>query len=392
MTPRFALSRYLTGAALARTGDEMSGPALLLLGVAATGSVIAGATVVAALTAACAVGGPLVGLALDRSARPGRLLAVILVLYAAGLMAVAAALGQALLPAAGVALALGLLGPALSGGWTAQLPGLLPRPRLPRATPLDAMTFSAASLVGPALAGVVAAWAGALTGVAVAALLIALAAGPALTLRRPTRAAPDTPALRQLAGGLGILVRNRALLRVTAVTSVSLAGTAMLVVSTPVLGAAFLGSAESGALLLSGMAVCSLLANLALARRPLALTPDTLVLVCVLIQATGLALACAVPHLPVLLAALALTGAVEGPQLTALFSVRHREAPEHVRAQVFTLGASLKISAFAVGAAVAGPLADVSALSCVAAAAGVQLLAALVHAALTRPAARPTRR
>ncbi|MYS72024.1 MFS transporter, partial [Streptomyces sp. SID5926] len=42
---------------------------------------------------------------------------------------------------------------------------------------------------------------------------------------------------------------------------------------------------------------------------------------------------------------------------TALFAVRHREAPEHLRGQVFTTGASLKITAFALGVAVAGPLA-----------------------------------
>lgn len=384
MISRSPLRRYLAGAALARTGDEMSGPALLLLGVAGTGAVATGSGVVAALTAACAVGGPLVGLALDRSARPGRLLAMILVCYAVGLAVVAALLGHALLPAVGLALALGLLGPALSGGWTAQLPALVPGSHMFRATALDAMTFSTASLVGPALAGLVAATAGALASVVVAAVFIALAAGAALSLRAPARSVSSAPALRQLARGVRVLVRNRALFRVTAVTSVSLAGTAMLVVCVPVLGVGFLGGAENGAFLLSGMAVCSLLTNVVLARRPLPLGADTLVLVCVLVQACGLALACVASSLPVLLVAVALVGAVEGPQLTALFSVRHREAPERVRAQVFTVGASLKISAFALGAAVAGPLADLSAGLCLAVAAAVQLLAALVHA-VVRP-------
>ncbi|MFD2350895.1 hypothetical protein ACFSTC_18520 [Nonomuraea ferruginea] len=50
----------------------------------------------------------------------------------------------------------------------------------------------------------------------------------------------------------------------------------------------------------------------------------------------------------------------EGPQLTALFAVRHREAPERVRGQVFTTGASLKITSFAAGSALAGPLVALS--------------------------------
>ncbi|MFH8595207.1 hypothetical protein [Streptomyces rimosus] len=55
-----------------------------------------------------------------------------------------------------VALGAGLLGPALSGSWTAQLPRVAPPGLLPRVTALDAMTFNAASLAGPALAGLVA--------------------------------------------------------------------------------------------------------------------------------------------------------------------------------------------------------------------------------------------
>jgi hypothetical protein len=55
--------------------------------------------------------------------------------------------------------------------------------------------------------------------------------------------------------------------------------------------------------------------------------------------------------------ALVVTGIGQGPQLVALFAVRHREAPENLRGQIFTTGASLKITGFAVGAAIAGPVA-----------------------------------
>lgn len=48
------------------------------------------------------------------------------------------------------------------------------------------------------------------------------------------------------------------------------------------------------------------------------------------------------------------------PRTASLISdlaIRHREAPQRMRGQIFTTGASLKITGFALGAAVAGPLA-----------------------------------
>lgn len=388
MSQSFGLRRYLVGAAVARTGDEMSGPALLLLGVAVTGSVSAGAALLAGLTAAAAVGGPLVGVALDRSPRPGRLLAAALAVYAAGLAGVAVGVGRApLVVVVGAALLIGLLGPALSGGWTSQLPRVAGRRRLARGNAWDAMTFGAAALLGPALAGTVAAVAGAGAAVATAVVLLALALPVAWTL--PGRASPreHDPVPSDLLAGFRAVCAGPDLRRATVVTSVSLAGTGMLVVSTPVLGSSLLGGEERGALLLSAMAVCSLAANLLLARRPVPTRADTVVLLCVLVQGAGAALAAAASSPAALVAALALVGAAEGPQLTSLFAVRHREAPERLRSQVFTTGASVKISAFALGAAVGGPLADVSATVCLATAAGAQVLAALLY-----PLSGPRRR
>src|ERR671923_287803 len=51
------LRRYLAGAASARAGDEMSGPALLLLGLAVTGRPGTGAELLASVTIAAAAGG-----------------------------------------------------------------------------------------------------------------------------------------------------------------------------------------------------------------------------------------------------------------------------------------------------------------------------------------------
>ncbi|WP_414937275.1 hypothetical protein [Amycolatopsis sp. cmx-11-51] len=50
------------------------------------------------------------------------------------------------------------------------------------------------------------------------------------------------------------------------------------------------------------------------------------------------------PDVVTLTAAALLAGFAEGPQLSALFAIRHREAPAEVRAQVFATAASVKIT------------------------------------------------
>ncbi|MGW2848546.1 hypothetical protein [Streptomyces sp. NPDC001274] len=130
----------------------------------------------------------------------------------------------------------------------------------------------------------------------------------------------------------------------------------MLAVCTAPLGEQVLGGAGRGALLLALAAVSGLGANAVLARFPHRAGPATVLAAGALAQAVALALAASLQPAPLIVAALVL-GAGEGPQLTALFAVRHREAPERLRGQIFTTGASLKITGFALGAAAAGPLA-----------------------------------
>ena len=131
----------------------MTGPALLLLGFAVTGRPGTGSALLAGLTVAAAVGGPVFGVLLDRSPRPDRVLTATLSAYALGIIAVAAAVGRLPVPLVILmALAAGLFNPAVAGGWTSQLPRIVSGSVLGRGFALDAMTYSAASLAGPALA------------------------------------------------------------------------------------------------------------------------------------------------------------------------------------------------------------------------------------------------
>src|ERR1700750_1520962 len=112
------LRRYLAGVAAARAGDEMSGPALLLLGFAVTGRPETGSGLLASLTIAGAAGGPLFGALLDRSRSPDRLLAWTLAGYALGIVAVQTAVGRLPMPAlAAIALLAGVFKPAVTRWW-----------------------------------------------------------------------------------------------------------------------------------------------------------------------------------------------------------------------------------------------------------------------------------
>jgi MFS family permease len=373
---------YLGGAAAARAGDEMSGPAVLLLGLAVAGRPAAGSELLAAVIIAAAVGGPVFGALLDRSRRPDRVLAATLAAYALGIFAVGAAAGR--LPTQAVvaiALAAGLFNPSVAGGWTSQLPRIVTGRELDRGSALDAMTYSTASLAGPALAALIAAGAGARAAVMTAAALVALAVPGACSLPRyiPARARPAGPAPHlQMAAGFAAIVARRPLLRATLTSVVSYVGIGMLIVCCPVLGAQRLGTPARGALLISAIAAASLITNAILARRPWRGEPDSRVLASTLVIGASMAAAAIAPGW-LTLPAVALGGAGEGPQLTALFAVRHREAPDHMRGQIYTTAASLKIAGMAAGAAVAGPLAGRSVTACLLVAAAIELCAAAAY-------------
>ncbi|MGH3178381.1 MAG: MFS transporter, partial [Streptosporangiaceae bacterium] len=293
-----------------------------------------------------------------------------------------------------IALLAGLFNPAVTGGWTAQLPRVVTRRELDRGSALDALTFSAASLAGPALAAGVAAGIGARAAVLTAATLVALAVPSACSLSRyrPPAAVGTgqrrVALRRQMAAGFAVIVARRPLLRATVTSVVSYAGIGMLLVCCPLLGAQRLGDPARGAVLITATAVASLTANAILARRPRRRRPsqprrrrpDTWVLVSTLVIGVNMA-AAALARGWLTLAAVALVGAGEGPQLTALFAVRHRETPAHIRGQVYTTAASLKIAGLAAGAALAGPLAGWSVTGCLLIAAGTELCAAAAYLA-----------
>jgi MFS family permease len=389
MVARYGVTSYLAGSTCARLGDEMSGPALLLLGLAVSGSAATASLIYAGLTIAAGVGGPLFGVALDRASRPGRVLAAALLSYGAGLAAVAVILGHApVAVAAGVAVLVGLMAPALAGGWTAQLPNVVPPERLARGHAMDAATYSVASLAGPALAaGIASSW-GSRWAVA-GAITILSAAGP-LAWRLPTREQPlrgtGRPPWTGLATGLRAGFRALAeipgLRAITTASCIAYFGFGIFVVACPGLGRAQFGNAAHGALLLSVVAATALMATAAMSRWPPQWQPQTMFLLATSLAAIGFLLAAFARDPAVLIASAAVLGVADGPQLTAIFALRQRDAPPHLRGQIFTTAASLKLSAGSIGAVAGGALISHSTSTALVVAAMAQIAALLSFAAL----------
>jgi predicted MFS family arabinose efflux permease len=170
----------------------------------------------------------------------------------------------------------------------------------------------------------------------------------------------------------------------------SSAGFAGFVVASPLVGEELAGSAAAGTVLLSVLAVGSLLGSLALARRPWPGRPESLLVASTALLGIAFAIVAVADVFALAVAAAFLAGLAEGPQIASVFQVRHREAPEALRAQLFTTAASVKMSAFALGSAAAGALATHSVAACLLAAAGAQALAVAAVALLT-PRARQRR-
>ncbi|MFJ4482800.1 MFS transporter [Streptomyces longwoodensis] len=381
---RWLLVRYLQVALLARLACEGARVALVVLAVDRTGSAGFGGALVAALLVPGVVAAPLAGALADRVRRRRLFHAGCLVLHGAGLVAVAWTAGRApaglVLSVAGVA---GCCTPLLTGGLTSLLGDLVPSTARGRAFSLDAVSYNLAGIAGPALASALAATADA--GLALAALGAAAVLGGVLVLALPLRPRPGGGrALRaaDLGAAAALLLRDRPLRSLTWASAVGQFGIGALPVVCVLLAGRYATPWAAGGLM-TAMALGSLAGSLVYAWRPWGVRrPERTVAVMLLATGVPLAAVAGVPGVALALGCFALAGCCTGPLFAALLAGRDRYAPEAARTQVFTLGASLKSTFAAGGAALAGACQTAGPVRLALAVAGCQALAAALGAVL----------
>jgi len=174
----------------------------------------------------------------------------------------------------------------------------------------------------------------------------------AATPRLPSGAVPSLPAA--LRAGLAHLLRTPVLRGVTVTSSLALGAQGLLPLALPLL-CERLGASAGDAGYLFAALECGGIAGAFLAVRVAAGWPaERVVMGGTALTAAGTAGLALVPSFPAAVAVATVSGLAAGPAFAALFSVRQRWSPAGLRSQIFTTAASLKIGAYAVGAALAG--------------------------------------
>ncbi len=237
---------------------------------------------------------------------------------------------------------------------------IVPDHLLAQANALEATSFNIAVIAGPALAGTISAIAGPDVSLIVEAVLTIGAIGLIARIPEMDARARDvdrTRALRTIVrDGLRLLASTPALRSVTAAGALNLGGLGLLTVAFPFFALDELGAHRSTAGYMWAAFACgSAIGALTLVRLQTRWPPERVVLGAITLVGCVMLLWPLAPTLPIALLLIALAGLADGPGLAATFGARQRWTPPELLGQIFTTAASLKVGAFAVGAACAGP-------------------------------------
>ena len=352
--------RFLGAATFARVADEMFSVGVVLLALERTGSPALAGLLVAAITLPSLVTAPLLGAWLDLRGRRKALMMLDQAIASAALVAIALLIGRApdaLLVA--IAFAAGLTWPLSFGGFTSLIPAIVPEELLPRANAVEATSFNFALIAGPLLAGAIAGIAGpeatVLTEAGLTLFTLVLLVGFDTLDSAPVRAAGSL--MQVVRDGLRALVDVPQLFGTTVAGALNLVGAGFLTVAFPFFCIEHLDASRNAAgALWAAFAFGSTVGALALVRLQRRFAPHRIVLVSMLVFGVLMLPWPLAQSLPVALVLVAVASIADGPGLAATFAVRQDWAPRDLQGQIFTTAAGLKVGAFALGAAVAGPL------------------------------------
>lgn len=354
---------YYLAATLARVGDEMVAFTLVLLILDRTNSPALAGISGAAYALPAVVTGPLLGTWLDRTRYRRSALGLNQAVLAAVVLTLLAVVGQApawITPV--LAAVAGTTLPMVSGGFTSMLPSLVPKPLLARANSVEAASFGAATITGPAAAATITA---AVSVEAAAAVIALTATASILAILRlpavpPAVAAKDREGfLPSVVAGLTHLLRTPRLRASTVATTALMGTSGILLIALP-LHMTSLGAPTSAAgYLWTALEIGSVTTALLLGRYQSRWRPELVVIVAVAAYGVAMTTWPLAPSLAVLLVLAAGTGLLEGPMLPAMFAARQQYSPPELQGRVSTTAASLRVGAAALGQAAGGLLVPV---------------------------------
>jgi len=353
----------LVGQGISSFGDAITNTALPLLVLALTGSGLAMGVVGVLSTLPDLVIGLPAGAYADRWDRRR--------------MMFAADLGRAFLTAV-IPISVWLGGPTLGlillvtfplnvlrvlwlAAFTAAVPGLVGRGQIARANAVFEAFFNVGWIVGPALAGFLAATIGPGPTIAIDAITFAVSAGALLLVRRPLRPevrGEPTHLLADIREGVAFVARQptlRAVIALWTTTSVIYAGlTSGLIFYVTIdrgLGAGVVG------LVLSAFAVGSLGGSLVAARMAFRAVGPVMLVGSVVMGLTLVVVALDAP-VPVLVGASFVAGILDANVLISYLTLRTQLSPDALLGRVGATARTLSVGLMPIGALVAGALLD----------------------------------
>lgn len=345
--------RFVLAAGAARVTSE-GGPVALVLAGAENGTDPRFvATLLAAWTLPQIVVGPLTGGLLDRSANRARWCATATAVAGIGLLALIESLGGSAPVAVTLVLLQAVTQPVVNGGISA-VASAAPGARLDR---WDGLSYNVAGVGGPAVVAVAGATLDARAAAASIAV-VALIAAALLPGALPSATVEADPEGEHLLSGIrraiGVMMLHPVLRTSTIVSTLGMVGIGGLSLATVSAVEDAGRRPAAAAQLLTVLAVGALGGSWIWTRRSDIVRPDRLAVACVLVTGAALGAAAWSSAWLFRVACFAAAGLVDGPLLLATLVARSRHSSVRDRAAVFTIGASAKIAASAVGAVAVG--------------------------------------
>lgn len=335
--------------------------ALPVLAVEVLGDVAVGGLLAAAALGPSIVAAPVAGAMLDRSRRPGALVAGAGAAMVAA-FTVAAFLGPVPVWLAAVALVLaGTTTPFVFGGLSSFVTEGIPDER--RAYAIDALAYNLGAVIGPAAVAAAVALGSARAATLLMAGFALLGVIGILPLRLHPLAGSRAPRsmLTMIAAGFRHIALHRPLAVITASGTLSQFGSGGLAIAAVALAVSRTGDPAEGPIIVTAFAIGGLLGALWNSRRPSRRAPEW-------VMGAGFAATGVFTVLAAIdvgptwaIAAIGVSGLFTASSSAAMLLIRKQQSPPSLRSQVFTVGAGLRAAAAAAGAAVAGVAAGVGA-------------------------------
>jgi len=358
------IGRILLGMALSRIGGSMLGVALVLFTLERFSSPALAGLVTAASVVPGLLISPIVGALLDRHGRT-RLIILDQLVGAGSLVLIAVlALAGTLTPVALVLITAvaGLTAPLTSVGLRTLFPILVPRRLWERVNALDSNGYVVATLIGPPLAGVLVQVVG---GPQTLLLIAGLFGVSALVFVRTADPPHETESTGKLLvdawQGLKYTLRNPTLRALGVSMSVINLGWGVVTIVLPVLLIQDLGYGEAVVgVIFAVSGVTGGIAALLAGRRRIQGQERPLLVWPMLLTGVSAAAMLVSPTLPIVIAAMAFQGLLNGPMDVALFTLRQRRTDPAWMGRAFAVSMAFNFVGYPIGTAIAGAVATVS--------------------------------